>query len=314
MKTKEKYNENMEDKERMMFDEFLSGQNQSIQKYWKEMDEIGRSKNVDVDKAWNKLYDRLEGDKLIKKNNILSKPVFRIAASVLLIIGLTFTGLYIGTNGFERSDTNTIIAGMEQKNVEVILPDGSTVFLNRNSKIEYPDKFDRQTRTVKLQGEAFFDIERDASRPFTVDAGTANITVLGTSFNVNTGNNRVEVYVTSGKVMLSNNKGSQSITLEPGDVGSIFDNSASKIVNTDLNYLSWKTEILRFEGDSLMKVITDLKRVHNINIEIESDDINKLRVTSVFDNQLPDTIIRIICTTFNLEYKKEGDIYFLDTK
>lgn len=314
MKTEEKNNKNMKGKERTLFDEFLAGQNQSTQKYWKEMDDIGKRKDVDVDKAWNSLYNRLEEDKLIGKNNIFFNPVFRVAASVIIIIGLTFTGLYIGTNGFERSDTNTITAGIEQKNVEVILPDGSKVFLNRNSKIEYPDKFERQTRKVKLYGEAFFDIEPDPGKPFIVDAGTANITVLGTSFNVNTGNNRVEVYVTSGKVMLSSNTGNQSITLEKGDIGSIHDNYASKTANTDPNYLSWNTEILIFEGDSLGKVLHDLKRVHNINIEIQSEEISNLRFTSVFDNQSPDTIIRIICTTFNLEYIKEGNIYFLDKK
>ena len=314
MKKEEKNNENMKGKERMMFDEFLSGQNRSIQKYWKDMDDIGRSTKVDVDKAWDKLYNRLEEDKLLRKNGVLFNPVFRIAASLILIFGLTFTGLYIGTNIFEKSNTNTVTAGIEQKNVEVTLPDGSKVFLNRNSKIEYPEKFSRQIRSVKLQGEAFFDIESNTGRPFVVDAGTANITVLGTSFNVNTGHNRVEVFVTSGKVMLSSNSGNQSITLEQGDVGAILDNYASKTANTDPNYLSWKTEILRFEGDSLGKVLHDLKRVHNINIETRSEEISNLRFTSVFDNQSPDTIIRIICTTFNLEYYKEGNIYFLDKK
>ncbi|MEA1886362.1 MAG: FecR domain-containing protein [Bacteroidota bacterium] len=314
MEKREKHNDNREDKERTMLDEFLSGQNQSAKKYWKEMDEIVKNSKVDTDKAWNKLYNRFEEDNLIQKKSIFNKPVFRIAASVILIVGLGFAGIYIGTNGFGKNDTNVISAGIKQKNVRVNLPDGSEVVLNRNSSIEYPDRFDSQIRRVKLEGEAFFDVENDASRPFTVDAGKANVTVLGTSFNVNTGNNKVEVFVTEGKVRLSNNKGNQSVTLEQGDVGSILDNTSSKKVNTDPNFLAWKTDILVFEGDSLEKVISDLKRVHNINIEIENEEINNLRVTSVFDNQPPDTIIRIICTTFNLEYYKEGNIYFLDTK
>lgn len=296
-----------------MFEEFLSGQNQSAKKYWKEMDEMGRNREVDTDKAWNKLYSRLKEEKLINKKIIFFTPVFRIAASIVLIVGLALTGLYIGTNGF-RSNTNTIIAGIDQKNMQVILPDGSKLFLNRNSKIEYPERFNRQTRTVKIEGEAFFDIVKDESMPFTVEAGKAKIIVLGTSFNVNTGNNKVEVFVTSGKVMLSSNEGNQSITLEPGDVGSILDNNTSKKINTDPNYLSWKTDLLRFEGDSMDKVFSDLKRVHNINIEIENNEISNLRFTSVFDNQSPDTIIHIICTTFNLEYIKEGNVYFLNTK
>lgn len=313
MGKRDKHNDNMEDKERTMADEFLSGQNQSAKKYWKEMDEIVKNSKVDTDKAWNKLYNRLEEDNLIKKNNIFNNPVFRIAASVILIVGLGFAGIYIGTNGFGKNSTNVISVGIEQKNVPVNLPDGSKVFLNRNSRIEYPDRFDSQKRTVKLEGEAFFNVEYDATRPFSVDAGKADITVLGTSFNVNTENNKVEVFVTEGKVRLSN-KENHSVTLEPGDLGSVIDNRTSKNINTDPNYLAWKTDILVFEGDRLEKVISDLKKVHNINIEIEDAEINNLRVTSVFDNQSPETIIRIICTTFNLEYYKEGNIYFLDTK
>jgi len=314
MKKEKKYSNNMDDKERIMFDEFLSGQNQPVKKYWTEMDEIVRSEKVNTDKAWNKLYKRLEGDGLIQKKNIFRSDAFRIAASVIIIIGLSFTGLYIGTNGFEKSSNNIITAGINEKNIIVDLPDGSTVILNRNSSIEYPDKFEGQTRTVKLEGEAYFDIQHDATIPFIVDAEEGNVTVLGTCFNVNTTSNKIEVLVTSGKVILKSNIGESSVTLEPGDLGLISDHSASKTINNDPNYLSWKTELLVFEGDSLGKVITDLKRVHNINIETENDDIRNLRVTSVFDNQSPDTIIRIICTTFNLEYYKEGDKYFLDTK
>ncbi|MDT8401629.1 MAG: FecR domain-containing protein [Bacteroidales bacterium] len=314
MKKEKKYSNNMDDKERTMFDDFLSGQKQDVQKYWMEMDETVRNEKVDTDKAWDKLYNRLEADKLIRGRNIFRTTALRIAASVIIITGLTFTGLYLGTNIFEKSNDNIITAGVNQKNVRAELPDGSTIFLNRNSSIQYPGKFEGRTRNVKLDGEAYFDISEDASKPFTVDAGEASITVLGTSFNVNSGNNRVEVLVTSGKVMLKSNSGEGSVTLEKGDFGLVADKSALKTLNNDPNYLSWKTDVLIFEGDSLAKVISDLKRVHNIDIETENDEIRNLRVTSVFDNQSPETIIRIICTTFNLEYYKEGDKYFLDTK
>ncbi|MBS0009819.1 MAG: FecR domain-containing protein [Bacteroidales bacterium] len=314
MKTKEKYYRDTEDKEKRMFDEFLSGQNQSAQKYWKEMNEIGKQEKVDTDKAWNNLYNRLEDKGLINKHYPAMNRAFSIAATVVLIIGLSITALYVGTNVFGKKDLNIITAGTGQRNVPVILPDGSRVYLNRNTTLEYPDNFSRQTRTVRLEGEAFFDVVSRAGQDFIVDAGEANIKVLGTSFNVNAGDDGVEVFVTEGKVMLTNIRNKQSLTLEQGDLGSIFDESAVKNINTDPNYLAWKTDVLEFEGDRLEKVISDLKRVYDINIEILDEDINDLRVTSVFDKQAPDTIIRIICTTFNLEYYKEGNIYSLDKK
>jgi ferric-dicitrate binding protein FerR (iron transport regulator) len=314
MKKENTHSNKMEDKERKTFDEFLSGQDQAVQKYWMEMNEIGRSEKADTDKAWDKLYGRLQAEKMIPGKKFLVTRSFRIAASIIIIMGLAFTGLYIGLTNTGRNSENIILTDAGQKNVRVDLPDGSTVFLNRNSSITYPDRFDSQSRTVKLEGEAYFDIESDSKRPFTVNAGDADVTVLGTSFNVNTGNNRVEVLVTSGEVLLKNHGGEESVKLQQGDLGLLSDDSASKSLNSDPNYLSWKTEILVFEGDSLGKVIRDLKRVHNINIETGNDEIRKLRVTSVFDNQSHETIIRIICTTFNLDYYKEGDKYILETK
>ncbi|MDZ7738837.1 MAG: FecR domain-containing protein [Bacteroidales bacterium] len=318
MKTQKEKNSNSGNMERMMTEEFLSGQKQSVQKYWKEMDEIKeKSEKADVDIAWGKLYNRLDREKLIKgrKRNILTEPAFRIAASIILIIGLSLTGIYYLTGGFDKGKNMIITAGADRKNVRVDLPDGSVAFLNRESSLEYPLSFGRTNRTVKLEGEAFFDIGPEADRPFIIDAGKANITVLGTSFNVNTSDNRVEVFVTDGKVALKSNDNEHAVTLEPGDIGSLTDNAASKDINTDPNYLSWKTEILKFDGDSLGKVFSDLQKVHNISIELEDENISERRLTStsIFNKQSPETIIRIICTTFNLEYDKQGNVFYLYT-
>lgn len=316
MKTRE--NNNNGHRERMMTEEFLSGQNQSAQKYWKEMDEIKeKSEKADVDKAWKKLYNRLDSENLIKgkRRSILTDPVLRIAASIILIIGLSVTGLYYLTEGFGSGKTRIISAGADRKNVRVDLPDGSVAFLNRESSLEYPLSFAKKNRTVKLQGEAFFDIDHEAGRPFIIDAGKANITVLGTSFNVNTRHNRVEVFVTDGKVVLESLDNRSAVTIEPGNIGSLTDNTTSKDINNDPNYLSWKTEILTFDGDSLGKVFSDLQKVHNISIELEDETINERRLssTSVFNKQSAETIIRIICTTFNLEYEKQGKVFYLYT-
>ena len=91
------------------------------------------------------------------------------------------------------------------------LPDGSKIFLNRNSEFSYRSNFGKHRRDVKLTGEAFFEIAPDASKPFIIDAGKAKVKVVGTSFNVITNNSEsaVEVFVKTGKVMLSDNSGSQ---------------------------------------------------------------------------------------------------------
>ena len=83
------------------------------------------------------------------------------------------------------------------------LPDGSTVFLASNTSLEYHSDF-KNTRDIKLDGEAFFDVARDEGHPFKIETQYGNVKVLGTSFNVNTKHNATKVSVNSGLVALEN--------------------------------------------------------------------------------------------------------------
>ncbi|MBK7131283.1 MAG: FecR domain-containing protein [Bacteroidales bacterium] len=114
----------------------------------------------------------------------------------------------------------------------ISLPDGSKISLNRNSQLTYRENFGKKNRNVKLTGEAFFEIAPDASKPFIIDAGKADVRVVGTSFNVITNNteSEVEVYVKTGKVILSDKSGSQSIALEPGFVGKMDSKTSGKLL------------------------------------------------------------------------------------
>jgi ferric-dicitrate binding protein FerR (iron transport regulator) len=207
----------------------------------------------------------------------------------------------------------TVTAAMDVKNIEVLLADGSKVYLNRDSRLIYPETFGRNSRKVTLKGEAYFDIAPDASHPFIIDAGNARVKVLGTSFNVITDNedNEVEVFVTTGTVMLTSNDGSESLMIEPGYIGRVSGNNTSSAVNTNANYLSWNTDILTYDGERLGVVFADLKRTFNIDIVAGDPAINDYRLTSRFDSQPHDTIIKVICTTFNLHSVVEGGTYSL---
>jgi len=210
----------------------------------------------------------------------------------------------------------TIASGNDEKNVEVALPDGSRIFLNRNSEFSYRSNFGARSRNVALVGEAFFEIAPDASIPFIIDAGNASVKVVGTSFNVITSNNRsaVEVFVKTGKVMLSDNSGSKSVALEPGYIGTIDSEKTGKELNKNPNYLSWNTGLLVYNGQKLDIVFSDLKRVYNMDIKVNDPAILENRWTSPIDNQPQETIIRLICASFNLSYNKEGNIYHLVKK
>ena len=287
---------------------------------WEELRKMGGDNGIDVDKAWNKVLSRIKESgetEIIAPSRIiyLRRNLMKIAAAVIVILGLGLAGLYVTERGI-LSKKITVATDINQKNLEVTLPDGSVVILNRETSLSYRSNFGKQNRKVILSGEAFFDIEPDRNNPFTIDAGKANVKVVGTSFNVITSNpdSAVEVFVKSGQVMLSDNSGSKTLVVDPGYVGTIGSEISGKSLNKDPNYLAWNTGMLTYDGQTLDIVFRDLKRVYNMEIIADDPSILKEIWTAPINNQAQETIIRLICYSFNLDYKKDGNVYHLSKK
>jgi len=299
---------------------FMAEDRYNTIKYWKEIKEMNSDKEIDVDKAWNKLHSRLSENGLIKeapvvRRSLIRTSYFRIAATVLLMVGIGSVLLFMNDKGI--LSTKTVVATTDnQKNLQVTLPDGSNIFLNRNTRLSYRKNFGRHGRNVTLAGEAFFDVARNENSPFIIDAGKASVKVLGTSFNVITNNqdSAVEVFVKTGQVMVSGSENNNNLILEPGDIGTMFPERSEKSVNNNPNYMSWNTGLLVYDGQTLDVVFRDLKRVYNMDIVADDPDIITNAWTSPIDNQTRETIIRLICASFNLSYTKEGSVYHLAKK
>ncbi len=329
MKDMKKYKKFTE-KELKEYASVLSGENSNlspeideglnlIKEQWKELEEMNRNEILDVDKAWNKLYSRIQEEEIRNVNSQKTVPArirfLQIAASLIILAGLGAMIYYLADSGLLNRKI-TISASADQRNISVDLPDGSHVFLNRNSRLTYPSGFRKDSRMVKLTGEAYFDIAPDASKPFIIDAGNANVRVVGTSFNVITENTEssVEVYVKTGKVLLSDKTGEKSVMLDPGFVGSLNSEKLIKSINTDPNYLAWNTGKLVYKNQKLEVVFKDLKKVYNMDIIADNPSILQNPWTSPIDYQPQDRIIQMICLSFNLNYTKDGNVYHLSKK
>jgi transmembrane sensor len=303
-----------------LFRRFMTEDTSNTGKKWKEVNNIISDKEIDVDKAWDKVFTRMN-DKVPEKESktpglrITRRTFFRIAASVLILVATGSGFFYLSKQGL-LSRKITIATNDEQKNVLISLPDGSKAYLNRNSSFTYRSDFNKTARDVRLTGEAFFEIAPDKSKPFIIDAGEARVEVVGTSFNVITSNNEssVEVFVKTGEVLVSDNSGSRSVQLEPGYIGVINSKKSEKTINKDPNYLSWQTGYLEYSGQKLSVVFKDLKRVYNMDIVADDPVILDNPWTSPINNLSQDTIIRLICASFNLSYTKDGNVYHLYKK
>jgi transmembrane sensor len=300
-----------------LLDRFMAGDTNDSVKKWKDLKSMNSKEKIDVDKAWNNVHSRLmeNGLKTSKypvRISFMRPTILKIAAVALILLSIGTAVIYMNNSGI-LSKKITVVALNDQKNILVSLPDGSSVYLNRNSEFSYRRNFGRKVRNVKLTGEAFFEISPDKSKPFVIDAGKARIKVVGTSFNVITNNREsaVEVFVKTGIVQLYDNSGSQSIQLNPGYVGIVNSKTSAKTMNTDPNYLSWKTNYLYYSNEKLSVVFKDLKRVYNMNIVADDSLILNNTWHSPIDNVDEKTIIRLICTSFNLGYTKDGNVYHL---
>ncbi|MFO7842813.1 MAG: FecR domain-containing protein [Bacteroidales bacterium] len=266
---------------------------------------------VNVDSAWDNLKSRIEAsemEKEEKRKTINVSRILRYAAMIVIVAGLGFLFTKIYHENFGYYSMAQYTAENEVSN-EIILPDGTKVYLNADSKLRYPETFEGKHRKVKLDGEAFFDVTKNKEQPFIIEAKSAEIKVLGTSFNVRTAiDNDVEVYVETGRVELSRKQIKENtVIVDPGNVGIVNKTVIRKHKNEDPNILAWKTRNIVFRDDYLGDVFKTLNRVYHVDIRTDNDEILKYRLTSTFKNQDIKSVIEVICVTFNLKAIDKND-------
>ena len=284
---------------------------EDIKMYWNQIEHSEKSE-INTEKAWNNLKNRIanvEQGQPAKEKPVISfnNSWLRYAAIILLIIGIGTGAFFTYQQLNQSAQTVTVDTPSDTRNKKVVLPDGSLAYLNYNSKLHYPKQFKSSMRQVTVNGEVFFNVENNTTRPFVINAYNAQIEVLGTSFNVNTNlpDNKVEVVVQSGRVKVARkNNQDEHLIIEAGFKGVVSENTLKKEKHDDLNYLAWTTGRLVFKGQELENVSKTLMRTYNVRINIKDPKIKNYKITTNFTNESIDTVLDVIATTFNLEINK----------
>lgn len=268
---------------------------------------------VDVDKAWNTVHARMRNQqkKNTKKRNVRSLPVWiRIAAMLVLVFGIAVL-LYKQSNLIQ---SNKLYVESADSVMQHVLSDSSLVTLNKNSKITYAANYGKNKRKILLQGEAFFDVKNMNNSPFIVETAGTIVKVTGTSFNIKgePADSLVEVCVKTGSVLFftENNRG---VALFAGETG-IYNkkrNVFTKIITVDNNVSAYATRTFVFYNTTLAEVIKQLRKVYNVNIELEKPLAAECTITVTFDNNDIDTILSIIAETLDLTLEYKNGAYTL---
>lgn len=199
------------------------------------------------------------------------------------------------------------------KKFEVVLSDGTHVFLNSGTKLRYPVNFlQSQPRDVYLDGEAYFDVNKDSLNPFTVITDDMNTRVYGTSFNVssykNDGNTSTVLVEGSVGVYLSKNiNGEGPIVLEPGQQASFVIDEV-EVTNVDVRkYKAWTEGKLYFVEDRFDIILKELQRHFNVTIYNEYEQLNTIKFTGTFEDESLDKILSVFKEHTAFDYEVQGD-------
>ena len=172
------------------------------------------------------------------------------------------------------------------KTICAILEDGTEVWLNANSRLVFPSKFDSKQRCVEVQGEAYFAVAKDTDRPFVVKAIGVTTKVLGTEFNINTyDTNNVMVTLVDGSLEVANDSHSKLIV--PGDFACINSNGI-KVENIDTYPVTaWKRGEFYFDNKQLLDVAREIGQWFNVSVIFNNREMASRRVFFTADRTAP---------------------------
>lgn len=269
--------------------------------------------DIDIDHEWETFLNATTED----TQPVETKSVIHLIPLLLRVSAVVVIGLLLGYSGLflYHAFSYEKIAAVSGK-ITVDLPDGTEVVLNKGSVLEYPRKFEKTQRQVKLNGEAFFNVHRDISRPFSVHSGSFRLQVLGTSFNIVAWKNKniVEVTVKTGEVEIyPRNREEVRQILPPGQKGyySRKSKEITRMPNQDNNYDSWVTGHMEFKNTSLLKVISTLESVYNVRFQFENSDLRTCRITESFDNSPLPLVLESIGETLGIDVEERNGTIFL---
>jgi len=252
--------------------------------------------------AYDKLINRIkfaEGTQVqsrVQKISLQVNQFVKYAAIIFLIFSFGFLSYYYINEESAKDELCTISVPRGNKS-EVTLPDGSKIWLNNNSKLIYPKKFNKSERKVELIGEGYFEIQRNTRVPFIVQTSDINIKVLGTKFNVCAYPNDkfIETTLVSGKVTVQAKENPEiEKTLSPGE-SLTFDKVSNHTTITQVDtkfYTYWMKGEFSFKDEKFETLAKRIERIYNVEITFGDPSLKEKIYTGDF--KVDDNIYTIL--------------------
>ena len=236
----------------------------------------------------------------------------RVASVILLLL---MTGLSVHYYTMSQMIMPDMIVSVEKgQKANVVLPDGSKVWVNSDSQLSYGSRFNQKERVLSLEGEAYFEVTPDKDRPFIVETDELAVRALGTSFNVKSYEEEKDAstVLMTGKVEVTSDY--DRLVLNPNE-RIVFNKQTghmekSTVENTG-DYINWKYNALTFNGETFENIVHTLERYYNTRIVFESETLKKYRFTGTAGNTSLESILQILSLTSPLSYEVRDSMIIL---
>lgn len=290
----------------------------------KNRDEFRQLKNYwDADVAFkHSVAPAFSADKLQQKINVQRRQTARrqlwrsaiplIAAACLLFI---FSTAFFHYNTNDRtSEYYTLLTG--EHTSDFTMEDGTVIILNKNSRLSYSDKYGKDSRNVKLEGEAYFEVAKDPDKPFQVEMDGASITVLGTHFNVKAEAESDDITATLVEGSIRFEGAKQNIVMTPNQQLT-FSRSTNKVdlkeTDTD-TFTAWKDGLLKYKSIPFIQLVENLKNIYQVEISIDDDRLADPSVTvsgTFASEQSLEQILKVISNSLPVRWTNHDGIYHI---
>ena len=287
--------------------------NKKLKLLWDICSELQILETPNTDDGWLQMEQLIEHEEIKEKyspvktrwgQNFQFKPRFVFAFATAFILLLISQPMYIWM-------TTESIVTKRGEQISFVLPDESHIKLNADSKLTFRSSFNEKSRLVSISGEAYFDV-KPGLHPFIIQHEDVFIQVVGTKFNVRTIDEEIEVAVNEGIVLVSNEQtGDNSVHLTKGQLIS-FDKKESpgipEFIKYD-QYPGWIHKKFIFEQENLGVVCKEIERKFDVDIKLESDELESITVTGIIDAENLSNVLHTLSSLTNKPYKFDNKRY-----
>jgi transmembrane sensor len=302
---------------------------------------------------FKRIFDNIQSDisesspseiatQIVEKRRPVFLQILKIAAIIIPVFLLGGILSYYILDNRQKPEilTYTEIRAPFGARTEIVLPDGSTVWLNAGSKIKYANIFNRDNREIQLNGEAYFKVAKNADLPFDVKTGDLSIQALGTEFNVKSYDDEdiIETTLIEGKIAIhQGRKQKGSVYLEPHQQALYVKYNKNLTVKDMITVKEAKPEVMKFrkgiiyiaekidpepiiawkenrlilKGEELSNLVIKLERKYDVKFIIGSEKLKQFRFSGTLENETLTQVLDVIKLSAPLEYKLQGKMVLI---